>query len=1744
MNKLADQKVILPGYDILEEMEANSVWAFYKAMNSSSRQVVLIKKLQKHNISAQDLAAATHEFNLVKDLRIAGILTPITLEKHWNQPFLIVEPFDAYTLSSFIQNKPVEIRSFFRLAKQLTSIVDKLHQNHVIHKSLQPENILIHKKSGEVKLTGFYHAAMLKSENHRSHANPYTLGSQLNYISPEQTGRINRHLDYRSDLYSLGVVFYQMLTGMLPFDQEDPIELVHSHIAKNPIPPIEVVGTVPKVMSDIIMKLLSKMPEDRYQSATGLGYDLIEFEKLWHVHGTNSLEFLMAEKDIPQNFEIGGKLYGREEALGTLISAFERTCNGQCTFALIPGISGIGKTALVNEVRKQLIHNKGYFIAGKFDQLKREVPYAPLVQAFQDLLKQVMAEGEKSIQYWKSHLESELSANLAVLTKIIPEIKWMTGELSEPEMLTAVETNNRIRFAFLKLINIFASEQHPLVLFLDDLQWADQATLDLLQYILAQQKRSYLFIIAAYRDDEVAVTHPFNVMLKDLQTIEGLIQTIPLKPLEMEHLEEWVLDTLSCEDNEAIELAIFMQQITRGNPFFLNQLFQAFYDQQLLVYDEEKMKWTSDFQKLFQLDIQGDIITFIAKRFYKLPEETQKLLKLASCIGNQFEINVLSAVYENSNVTTVRTLWNALRDGLILPLSPRYKWVFPNENLLDEEKQPLIYRFLHDRVQQAVYSTMTTSELEQNHLTIGRLIVNYYTRKGSLEENIFEVVNHLNQCRNLLNTKERIQLAKWNAIAGEKAKHGAAFKASLSFFEVGKELLGDTGWDLHHKLTAKILIGLGETEYLDNQFTIAEGRFDEALDKVQSRQEQLKIYHLKMTLYIHVHRVEDAVDCGLKALELFGWHINKRPGKMAVAKEFLQTKIALRNRKAKDLNELPEMTNENQRLIMQTFINMNGPAYHVDQNLATLLMLKAFNYTLKYGITDLSSLVYNNYALILSAGFHQYNDCYEFGNLALQNAEKSQNSHLMGRVYFVFGSFVNHWKNPIRYNQQYLERSQKYCIESGNSHLAGAASSFICIASFLKGHGLAETDQTINEQLRFSEQIQYDLSKNFLNDLKYWIYILREAKEVPNWDVVQMTDDKSAEIVHYTVRLQLSYILNEQEVAKILRQKLDQLVDKSLVLVIAPEYYFYEDLWMTKQYDSEGTKGKLRIRKRLKMHLSLWRKWALQSPDNYLHKYLLIKAEVAKIKKRISKAAIYYDQSIAQAQKNGYIQDTAIANECAGLFYLNRGLPYFAKVYILTAYSAYESWGASRKALQLRKEFDELLTDSGKSLMIPNSKEQFYIDIDEATMLKAAQAISGEIVLEKLISRLLNIVLENGGAQKGVLFLKIDDQLKPVAQGNIDEIVMHIADKDVVEYPENILQYVEKSLEPVVLTDGADTGIFMNDHYMKVHRPKSVLCFPILYQRKLVGALFLENNMITHAFTKERIELLNFLSSQAAVSLENAYLYRDLEKKVKERTILLESAYENLEMANQDLALAEEVRRKFLSDISHDLRTPITSIQGYIEGILDGVIDNKEERELYLKRSHQRLLTLKRLIDDLFELAKLESRGMSFDMEYVPSDQLFDHLCKQFEHDIIQANLTFTVKIDRSFLNEYPLVEVDVRRIEQLVQNLISNAIKFTQSGEIVLQYMYDKFNKEVVLILKDTGMGIPKDELPLVFDRFYTKSPDRKEGHGLGLAICKEIIQYHKGKIIAESIEGSGSIFTIRLLVYELKLEDSEQIE
>ncbi|MGN8646137.1 AAA family ATPase [Gracilibacillus sp. HCP3S3_G5_1] len=1346
----------LSSYQLHDTIATSNSWVLYKTVSSFHKEQVLIKTIH-NNVHPQSKAELIHEYYMLSDLELYGVLKPVALEKSKEQPYLLMEFFEGQCLTNWLRgNQVFDISTFLKIAIKLTTILGSVHQHNIIHKSIQPNHILYNPNGEQLKLTGFHQSTMLSKEMQQADITPYQI-EEVSYVSPEQTGRMNRPIDYRSDLYSLGVLFYQIATGRLPFRAKDPVEVIHSHLAQTAIHPHQVNPTIPEIISNIIMKLLAKVPEQRYQSTYGLKKDLERYSHAFYSDNHLKL-FSLGEHDASPMLEKPNKLYGRDRELEELISKFKHVQHGEPALVLLPGPSGIGKTALVHKLHRPLLNKQGYFITGKFVQYQKHIPYAPIIEAFRSLIRQILTEDAESIQRWKDKLHHSLANNAWIIANFIPEIEWLIGKQEEGADLPPQGVHNRFMLAIRKFVEVFASEKNPLVLFIDDLQWSDSATIDLLRHLLTNPDRRNLLIIGAYRDNEVSVGHPFEVFINQINQTEVHVSTIPVHPLAKAHIEQWLEEILSLEAIDAEPLVELIYRITKGNPFFIIQLLQLFNQEKMIHFDLRTATWQVNVTTLKQIPMTDSMIDFIMKQINKLSAETKKLLQSAACIGSQFNLKLLATIAGESYVTTANQLWAGLEEGIILPMDARYKWVYPNENEQFLNENPPNYRFLHDKIQQAFYMSMSTEEREQSHLTIAEELISHLTT-DEIEEHIFSIVNHLNLCQSRLTEDQQGDLTKWNRMAGDRAKSAAAFKSALTFYQNAFRLLPQDKWVSDYEETYSVMVGYGESLYLNQFFEEAEDIFEETLIKAKTPQEKLYIYNLKITLYIHIHEVKQATNSGLDGLRLFGIEIKDNPNKALVAKEYLLTKLALANKREEDLLKLPPVTDEDQKMIMRTLINSNAPAYHFDQNLATILMLRALRLILKYGDMDLAALVYNNYALTLSAGFGDYQESYQFGRLAIQHVENSGNNALQARVYFVFGSFVNHWIKPIRYSLEYLEKSQQLCIESGNLHLAGATGAFIGLTQYLKGGNLEQVKEGIERQLTFAKKHEYAISNDYLSELSDWITVLSSPDKQPKWEFSDFTDDKSAAIIHKTTRLQMAYLFNHRSIALSLMQELEPLVNNTMVLIIAPEYFLYHSLWIVKLIE-EGEITRRSGWSKLKANLKKLKKWAKHSPTNYLHKYLLIRAEYQKLIGDDNQATAHYHQAIENAEENGFLQDVAIANHCAANFYLAKQSPKTAKSYVTEAYNGFINWGAVHIAEQIKQTYPDLFLQINTS---PANNYDTKDSVDTKAIFDAARVISSEVVLSQLISRLMDIVLTYAGAEHVSFLLPEENKLELMA---------------------------------------------------------------------------------------------------------------------------------------------------------------------------------------------------------------------------------------------------------------------------------------------------------------------------------------------------------------------------------------------
>ena len=950
---MSETFITIPGYRLTQQIYSSSKTQVYRGVCESDQKPVVIKVLLSEYPTFNELVQFRNQYAITKNLDLAGIVKPLALENYGNSFALVMEDFGGISLTQYTANCPLSIDEFLEIAIQIVQTLAGLYKNRVIHKDIKPQNIIINPQTKEVKLIDFSISSLLPRESQEIQSLNVLEGT-LAYMSPEQTGRMNRGIDYRTDFYSLGITFYEILVGELPFQSNDPMELVHCHLARQPIPPIKLNPAIPQSINDIVMKLIAKTAEERYQSAFGLQCDLENCWQQWREKGTIN-EFTLAKRDITESFIIPEKLYGRENEVAMLLTAFERVSIGSSEMILVAGFSGIGKTAVVNEVHKPIVRDRGYFIKGKFDQFKQDIPFGAWVQGFQNLMQQLLTESAKSVQKWKSKILTALGENSQVIIDVIPELELLIGKQPEVAELEGSAAQNRFNLLFRKFIRVFATKAHPLVIFLDDLQWADSASLKLIQLLMTEADTQYLLLIGAYRDNEVSSAHPLTLTLDEIRKAKAPINQITLAPLAQSSLNLLIADTLSCPPDKAFPLTEVVQNITKGNPFFATQFLKSLHEKELIFFDFTNRYWQCEISKVKALAVNDDVVEFVADQLQELPANTQEILKLAACIGNYFDLATLAIVYEKSLEITALNLWKALQEGLIIPVSEVYKFYHLEQSEKDltqssiTNHQSPTYRFLHDRVQQAAYFLIPPSQKQSTHLKIGQLLLDNTTLEER-EEKIFDIVNQLNMGVALITEQtERNELAQLNLIAARKAKASTAYAAALKYLTVGIELLANNHWQTHYKLALELYELAAEAAFLSGEFEQMEKWATVVLEQAKNILDTVKVYEVKIQTCIAQGKQLAAVKIGLQLLKLLGINLPDSPTQLDIQRELAATKAALGDRNIHNLINLPLMVDGDKLAAMRMLSCMFSPTYVAAPALLPLIVCEQVNLSIQHG---------------------------------------------------------------------------------------------------------------------------------------------------------------------------------------------------------------------------------------------------------------------------------------------------------------------------------------------------------------------------------------------------------------------------------------------------------------------------------------------------------------------------------------------------------------------------------------------------------------------------------------------------------------------------------------------------------------------------------------------------------------------------------------------------------------------------
>ncbi len=1646
-----------------------------------------------------------HEYVLRDSLHPDWAAKPLTLTHEHGRSVLVLSDPGGELLSRFL-DRHWETGTFLRIAIGMSVALGCVHAQGLIHKDIKPDHVLVDPDTGTAWLTGFGIASRLARERQAPDL-PETIAGTLAYMAPEQTGRMNRSVDARSDLYALGVTFYQMLTGELPFTATDPMELVHYHIARQPVPPIKRVLEVPGTLSAIVVKLLAKTAEERYQTAAGVASDLKRCLAQWEATG-NVEDFALGEHDRPDRLLIPEKLYGREGEVDILLSSFDRMVkSGKPELVLVSGYSGIGKSAVVNELHKPLVPPRGLFASGKFDQYKRDIPYATLAQAFQSLVRPLLSKSEEELSKWRDALHAALDPNGQLMVGLVPELKTIIGEQPPVPELPPQEEQRRFHLVFRRFIGVFARPEHPLALFLDDLQWLDAATLDLMEDLLTQPDVKHLMLIGAYRDNEVDATHPLMRKLQAMRQAGASLQDIVLAPLTRENLAQLIADSLRCEPGDASPLAELVHDKTTGNPFFAIQFLSALFEEGLLDFDHIWGRWSWDLNRIHAKGYTDNVVDLMVRKLARLVPETQNALKELACLGNSAEFAMLRVVYQDSIEQMHAELAEAVGSGFIL-------------------RSKDSYRFLHDRVQEAAYSLIPEEGRAQAHLRIGRLLA-AHTSPNEREERIFEIVNQLNRGAALIDSgDERERLAELNLIASKRAKASTAYVSALHYLVAGTTLLADGGWDYRPDLMFALEFHRAECEFLTGELAAAEARLVMLASRAAGPVDQAAVACLRIDLYTTLMRSDFAVDVALGYLRNLGGEWEPHPTEEAVRREYERTRSLLGDREIDELIALPLMSKPESAAAVEVMDKAIPPATFTDRNLFVLLLWRIVNFSLEHGNTDASCYAYVHGGVLAGVRFGNYKFGFRLGQLGYDLVERRGLRRFKARTHIGFGVYTVSWTRHWRMARELIRQGFDSANTIGDVTWA-AYSWHNLIGNFLAaGDALAEAQGEAERGLAFALKIRFGLVVDNIATQLALIRTLRGSTATfgcfngAEFDEAQMERRFSSDpglaftACWYWIRkLQARFFAGDYLAAIDASLNAQPLLWASEGFVESAEACFYSALSHAASCDA-ALPGQYRqhVEPLTAYHKQL-AEWAENCPENFENRAALVGAEIARIEGRHLDAGRLYERAIKSARDNGFVHNEGLAYELAARFYLGRSFDDIGTLYLRKARHCYLRWGADGKVRQLDETYPGIREEE-RSIPSTSTITTSVEGLDLATVIKVSQAVSGEIVLEKMLDVLMRIAITHAGAGRGLLILARPGEHWIVAEVTVDggTVAVQMSNQSVgaEDLPQSVYHYVLRTHENVILDDAGVQGPFTSDPYIRQQRARSILCLPLLKQATLIGVLYLENPLAARAFTPARIAVLDLLASQAAIAIENARLYADLQK-----------------------AHRLEAMGTLAGGIAHDFNNILSAILGY--------------GEMALRDAPNR----SRLARDLRKIMVAGERGRALVDRVLAFSRssVAERVVVHVEGVIREALDLLGPKIPQGVLMEARLdagpaaILGDPTQVHQVLMNLATNAIQAMPAGG-TLTVSLEVFQSEsarpatvgnlsvaeyIRLTVADSGGGISQEIIDKIFDPFFS-TKKAGSGTGLGLSLVHGIVMDLGGAMDVRSRPGAGSTFTVFL--------------
>lgn len=1740
---------------------------------------VVIKQSLLHDGNIQTASKLGHEYDILKDLDHKGIPKVFEVLYDGKTVALVQEYFEGTNLRHEIFRKKLSTIEVLDLAIQLADILNYIHQKGIIHKDINSSNLIL-AADGTLKLLDFGISSNLHSETNDV-LNVDQIEGTLIYISPEQTGRTAYSVTHSCDFYSMGVLLYELLAGKPPFDSIDPLEIIHFHLSRNPIPLSSILPDLPKALNQLILKLMEKNPDDRYHSAMGIKADLLIIRKNLDLQDPLN-DFKAGQNDVNEHYKQNQKLYGREYEISELLSYYNTLNEIRSMLVLVAGYSGVGKSVLIRHIKYPIIQNQGIFISGKFDQFKKDIPYYAFIEGFQEFIKTILSEPEEKITLWKKRISSALGNNAALITEVIPLLSSLMDQQPAVPKLQPAEQEARFHMVMLDFIYAFSTIEQPLVLFIDDLQWADLSSLNLIKRIMENQRQENILVLGAYRDNEIDKAHPLLITLNQIGELKGRIKTLHIKPLNEETTCQIVSDSFGMEKSVADDLGKHVFEKTKGNPFFIHSFLKSLYDKKLIAKDPAN-SWVWDQDVIGKLEYTDNVIDLMTEGLCNLPNNTQEVLKYAAVLGNTFSLRDLSEITETSQVNVYNILNPAIKGGYINTNNNRYRSLAlssigaNSEIELQLAAKTIQFTFSHDKVQQAAYNLISHSELASLHLRIGRLLIKSKD-EAKLNEDIFELLNHFAISSHLIESPEEKKIiAEICLTAGRKAKDSTSYNLAVHYLEIAKNLLGSNSWSENYELTFNVFFELGECEYLNDHPEIAEKYFREVLGYSRTNFEKLKVYYVHSSLYLKIGNTSESLRIGLEAATLYNIRFPKQKGAIQIKALLVLAKFlflfSTKYRNPESLFNLKDCTDEEMIMLNKFLIDLATSAYQQDQNLMMLVIFKIVTLYIRHGFTDASGWGFSGFSVVVLSALKLQKRGFRLWDITMKLHQRTHSPLIKWRLGYTVLAFYNPWRVPLRDGTDKILETIKACVLNGDQIFTGYSVAMYIRTRFTSGENLKIILETSKDHLSMIRNIHG--GKDQIESVYQLIKALNGQTKTDSWDDDTFSGEATLQRLNNEGNLtKLAFYHTSRIIFLYFSERYNEAIEESRILQkysasflgeqFEAQLAFYTSLSISAGYDIISPADKKKYRAEFRKNLRNMKLWAKGCPDNFIQHYLLLQAEYYAVENKFEKALQLYEKSILKASGNGSKYVEAIANERAAMLCSKNRLTKQNNLYLEAAWNAYSNWGANMKCRQLETNYPKLF---GTKTIQPEVQEKLTNisgtsgsnskALDLASVLKASQSIASQVKYTDLLKKLMHITIESAGAARGCLLLLKNQQLCIEAigiSGNPDiEIFPSVPVEQLEILPKSVLNYCRRTGESVAIDDAAKEERFGSDTYIQANNILSVLCLPITSLGKTDGLLYLENGLIKGVFTKNRIELLQMLTGQIGISIQNAILYENLEEKVAERTREIEKAYSELKNTQAQLIQAEKMASlgELTAGIAHEIQNPLNFVKNFSEVSMELLDEMKEEltngrvneaTEIAgdVIQNLERINHHGKRADAIVKGMLQHSRTGSGKKEPTDINALANEYLQLAYHGLRAKDKSFNATMKTDFDESIGKLDIIPQDMGRVILNLLTNAFyavnekkKSNIEGFMpVVTVSTKKVKTKVELKVGDNGNGIPQSARGKIFQPFFTTKPTG-QGTGLGLSLSYDIVtKGHGGELQFQTKEGEGTVFIVQLPV------------